>query len=396
MLTVKLKRGREKSVYNRHPWIFSGALDKCDDISAGAGATVAVVDAKDRPVGIGAWSPTSMIRVRMWSFDSNESIDHTFFVKRVSQAVETRKKLGLLSEDGGCRLIAGESDGLPGLVVDFYAGFLVCQFQACGVEFHKQDIIAALTEVINPLGIFERSDTASRKKEGLEESVGLLAGQEPPESIVIREKELKFNVDVRHGHKTGFYLDQCDNRSAVVSACSGNEVLNCFSYTGAFSAWAMQAGAQKVTDIDASEFALSTAVANYELNGFKPELYEQICGDVFMELRKFRDCRRTFDVIILDPPKFADSKGKVNKAARAYKDINMLGLKLLRPGGRLFTFSCSGSITAELFQKIVADAAIDAKREAKVVRRLFQAEDHPVALNYPEGLYLKGLECIVS
>eukprot|EP00831_Metopus_contortus_P081540 TRINITY_DN8598_c0_g1_i1.p1 TRINITY_DN8598_c0_g1~~TRINITY_DN8598_c0_g1_i1.p1 ORF type:complete len:397 (-),score=91.15 TRINITY_DN8598_c0_g1_i1:151-1341(-) len=395
MFTVKLKKGREKSVINRHPWIFSGALQSSDTPAPTPGATVTVLDSHDQVIGTGAWSPESMIQVRMWSFDPEEKIDKEFFRNRITCALQLRDTLGMRQAEGACRIIAGESDGLPGLTVDFYAGFLVCQFQSCGVEAQKSLIVEVLNEILKPEGIYERSDTSARKKEMLEDSIGLLYGSEPPEHIIINDKGLKFKVDVRTGHKTGFYLDQRDNRYALSNACKGREVLNCFSYTGAFSAWAMNAGAAKVTDIDSSENALSIAAENYTLNGFAPERYEQICGDVFTELRKFRDSRRSFDVIVLDPPKFADTKGKVHKAARAYKDINMLAMKLLRENGRLFTFSCSGAISAELFQKIAADAAIDAKRDVKIVRRLFQAPDHPVALNYPESLYLKGMECVV-
>ncbi len=374
-----------------HPWVFSGALAETAPTIA-AGETVKVFSSRNEFLGFGAWSPESQIRIRMWSFSSAEIPGGELFSRRIANAVRCREQLGFSSRGNSCRLVSSESDGLPGLIVDRYGDFLVCQFLSAGAEFWKKELVARLMEILRPSGIYERSDTSAREKEGLMPCCGLLAGQEPPEYISIHEEKLFFNVDVRKGHKTGFYLDQRDSRHAVAEACGGKEVLNCFSYTGAFSAWAMAGGASKVTDIDASAYALETAVANYRLNGFSPELSEQLCGDVFQLLRKFRDAARSFDVIILDPPKFAETQGQLHRAARAYKDINLLAFKLLRPGGRLFTFSCSGAMEQDLFLKVVSDAALDSGREARVVRRLGQAADHPVALNFPEGFYLKGLE----
>ncbi|MDD3118378.1 MAG: class I SAM-dependent methyltransferase [Victivallales bacterium] len=395
MIEIKLKPGKEKSLLHRHPWVYSGALAApLPDLPGGA--TVKLVSAAGRFLGYGAWSPASQIRLRIWSFATDEIPEGDFFARRLDAAVARREHLGLAESGNACRLVYGECDGMPGLIVDRYADFLVCQFLSAGAERHRDDIVAALAERLHPTGIYERSDTAARAKEGLPERCGLLYGAEPPERIAIREEQLTFDVDVRKGHKTGFYLDQRDSRHTVAAACNGKEVLNCFSYTGAFSAWALAGNARHVTDIDASAYALETAMANYRRNGFAPERCEQLCGDVFQLLRKFRDAARSFDVIILDPPKFAENRGQLPRAARAYKDINLLACKLLRPGGRLFTFSCSGAMTAELFQKVVADAALDAGRNAAVVRRLGQAADHATALNFPEGFYLKGLECIVE
>lgn len=394
MKKLFLRSGRDKSIVRHHPWIFSGALAPGEPPTA-SGDTVQVCAASGAVLGQGAWSPASQISVRMWSFSADAVIDRAFFRQRVATAARIRRELGCDRRGTACRVIFGESDGLPGLVVDRYGDYLVAQFLSAGVERWKSEIVAALQEEWSPRGIWERSDTSSREKEGLPPSCGLLAGEEPPAQIEILEEELVFQVDVRNGHKTGFYLDQRDSRQAVAAAAADREVLNCFSYTGAFSAWAFRAGALKVTDIDASAPALELAAAAYRRNGFAPEKSEQLCGDVFQLLRRFRDAARSFDMIILDPPKFAESQSQLPKAARAYKDINLLAFKLLRPGGRLFTFSCSGAMETGLFHKIVADAALDAGREALIVRNLTQAADHPVSLAFPESHYLKGLECLV-
>ena len=394
MINIKLKPDKEKSLLRHHPWVYSGALAEPLP-TLPPGETVKVVTSRGEFLGYGAWSPQSQIRIRIWSFNKDEIPEDDFFVRRLATAIARREQLGLAARGNACRLVCSESDGLPGLIVDRYADFAVCQFLSAGAERHRETMVAALADLLHPTGIYERSDTSSREKEGLSSRCGLLYGQEPPEWIKIREEELTFQVDVRQGHKTGFYLDQRDSRHAVAAACFGKDVLNCFSYTGAFSAWAMAGGAVRVTDIDASAYALETARANYLLNGFDSARTEQLCGDVFQLLRKFRDAARSFDVIILDPPKFAETQGQLHRAARAYKDINLLAFKLLRPGGRLFTFSCSGAMEADLFLKVVADAALDAGREAAVVRRLGQAADHAVALAFPEGFYLKGLECVV-
>jgi len=394
MTRIILRHGREKSLLRFHPWVFSGAIMSVEGAPSG-GETVAVCSSEGKVLGYGAWSPDSQIRVRMWSFLAEEKIDAEFFHRRVKRAIDARRMLECEKRGNGCRLIFGESDGLPGVVVDRYDKFLVGQFLSAGAERWKNEIVAALQAELQPVGIWERSDTSGREREGLPPRTGLLYGEEPPAEIEIDEEGLTFSVDIRNGHKTGFYLDQRDSRQAVAAAASGREVLNCFSYTGAFSAWAFRAGAVKVTDIDASAPALELAAAAYRRNGFDSAKSEQICGDVFQQLRKFRDMARSFDLIILDPPKFAETQGQLHKAARAYKDINLLAFKLLRPGGRLFTFSCSGAMESELFRKVVADAAVDAGRTALAVRSLGQASDHPVALAFPESYYLKGLECLV-
>jgi 23S rRNA (cytosine1962-C5)-methyltransferase len=294
-----------------------------------------------------------------------------------------------------CRLVNSESDDIPGLIVDRYGDFLVCQFLAAGTEFWKQTIVKQLAELIPNKGIYERSDVAVREKEGLPELIGVLSGQEPPEFVEIREGQYRFMVDIRHGHKTGFYLDQRDNRAFVAEYAGSSEVLNCFSYTGGFTVAALMGGAANVTNIESSADALQLGLRNVKLNGLDIAKVKNMEGDVFTIMRQYRDSDRRFDAVILDPPKFAGSRGQLMRACRGYKDINLLAIKLLRPGGLLFTFSCSGLVDKDLFQKIVADASLDAGREAQIIRWLSQATDHPTALNFPEGSYLKGLVCRV-
>ncbi len=397
MKEVVIKKGREFSVMRRHPWIFSGAVARADD-GIGTGETVRVSDAKGTALGFGAWSPASQIRVRMWTFDPAETVDGAFFERRLAVAARARADLGVLrGDDNALRLVNAESDGLPGLVVDRYGDFLVCQFTAAGVERWKGEIVGALARLqASCAGIYERSDADTRGREGLEPVAGVLRGAEPPERLEMRENGCRYWVDVRGGHKTGFYLDQRDNRARVAAAAAGREVLNAFAYSGGFGVAAALAGAARVTHIDLSQPALDLARANAALNGICDERSEMIAGDVFKVLRLFRDSRRTFDLVVLDPPKFVEAKGQVMAGCRGYKDINLLGIKLLRPGGLLATFSCSGLVTPELFHKVVADAAVDAGRRVSVVARLQQAPDHLEDVCFPEGLYLKGLLCRVD
>lgn len=389
---LTLARGREKTLLRRHPWIFSGAVARAD--AAASGETVDVLAADGRWLAKAAFSPSSQIRARVWSFDPSDEIDAAFMRRRLRRAIAVRAELGHTAQ-GACRLVHAEADGLPGLIVDRYGEHLVCQFLAAGVERHKSEIVAALGELLSPRGVFERSDSEARGKEGLEPRVGTLWGEEPPAELEIDEGGLRFLVDVRQGHKTGFYLDQRLNRELLARFAADRDVLNAFAYTGAFTAWALQGGARRVTQIETSGPSLELARKMIEHNGFADREVESIADDVFKVLRRFRDAGRGFDVIVLDPPKFAASAAQVERAARGYKDINLLALKLLRPGGVLFTFSCSGHVKPPLFQKIVADSAADAGREVQIVRFLSQAEDHPVALHVPETQYLKGLVCRV-
>ncbi|MFA5817581.1 MAG: class I SAM-dependent methyltransferase [Bacteroidales bacterium] len=389
MKQVILKQGREKSVKRLHPWIFSGAIQKVAG-SPGFGETVEILSAGGQFLGHGAWSPESQMSVRMWSFTDTE-IGPDFFRRKIEEAIALRKPPVINANTTGIRLIHSESDGLPGFAVDRYGDYLVCQISTAGADYWKDTLVAILREVVPCKGIFERSDLSVRKKEGLGESVGLLWGEEPPEVIEINEEGRKYEVSIQTGHKTGFYLDQRDNRSLVGSCSKERDVLDCFSYTGGFAVAALTGGARHVTLLDSSGPALAQADLNIRLNGISEDKFTLMEVDVFHALRKFRTDIRLFDLIILDPPKFVESRNQVDKGARAYKDINMIAMQLLKPGGFLFTFSCSGHMEDLLFQKIVADAAIDAGREMKILRWLSQAPDHPVITSFPEGKYLKGL-----
>jgi 23S rRNA (cytosine1962-C5)-methyltransferase len=359
-----------------------------------SGGTVDLVSSGGIWLGRGAWSPQSRIAARAWSFDHEEPIGPAFFRHRLQRALAARRL-----PDGqlpiACRLVNAESDGLPGTIVDRYAGWLVCQFLSTGAEFWRETIAGELQSLVPCEGLYERSDVDVREREGLPPRAGLLAGAEPPELIEIREEALRFLVDVRRGHKTGFYLDQRENRARLAPFVRGGEVLNAFSYTGAFAVAALAGGAARVTNVEGSADALALAARHVELNGLDPSRCENVEGDVFIFLRRYRDSRRSFDLVVLDPPKFAESRANVPGASRGYKDVNLLAIKLLRPGGILFTFSCSGAMDAALFQKIVSDAALDAGRDVQILHWLSQASDHPVALNFPEGRYLKGLICRV-
>jgi len=397
MNIVTLKPSKEKSLLRRHPWVYANAIERVEGKPA-PGATVVVRAHDGRFLARAAYSPHSQIRARVWSFDENEPIDHAFFKRRVQRAVAHRE--AMVSGTGAVRLIFGEADGLPGVIVDYYQedvagdnarGQLVCQFMAAGVEAWKEAIVAALTAATGCPNVYERSDVAIREKEGLEQITGLLAGDEPPETIVTSENGVRYHVDVRNGHKTGFYVDQRDNRALVQTYAEGRDALNCFCYTGGFSLAAMKGGATRVVSIDSSGEALATAQKNVVANGFDAARASWLDADAFKTLRRLHEEGERFDLVVLDPPKFAASREHVDRAARAYKDINLTGLKLLRPGGLLFTYSCSGAIDAELFQKIVAGAAADAKVDARILKRLGAGVDHPLLTAFPEGEYLKGL-----
>jgi 23S rRNA (cytosine1962-C5)-methyltransferase len=395
MALVTLKSGREKSLLRRHPWIFSGAVREVEG-EVGLGETVDVLSKERAFLCRAAFSPHSQIALRAWTFDSGEQVDPKFFQSRLKKAVDSRLSLLSRSRRSACRLVNAESDGLPGVVVDKYADFLVCQFLSAGAEYWREEIVSQLCMLISCLGIFERSDVGVRSKEGLEPRAGSVWGEPPPDLVVIEEKPCLFLVDIKQGQKTGFYLDQSENRTLVPEYARGADVLNCFSYTGGFGIHALKAGALRVTHIDSSRSALGLADKNMELNGLDKAKSENLEGDAFQILREFRDRRRQFDLIVLDPPKFVESQSQVKRGSRGYKDINLLAFKLLRPGGILFTFSCSGLVSSHLFQMIVAGAALDAGRDAQVIRVLTQNPDHPTSLYFPEGSYLKGLVCRVG
>lgn len=392
---VRLKKGRDKSFNRKHPWIFSGAVDTIQSEPAN-GATLEILSFDGKLLGRGAYSAKSQITIRVWSFDSEEIIDSVYFQKKILTALNLRKQILDFSSTNAYRIINSESDSLPGLVVDYYNEFLVCQFLSAGAEYWKNEIVKQLADIIEPKGIYERSDVEVREKEGLGITKGLLFGEEPPELLEISEHGIKYFVDIRNGHKTGFYLDQRDNRMFLSAFSLNAEVLNCFCYTGGFSLNAFKSGAKKVTSVDSSSDALQILNKNIELNNFNSSSVKTINDDVFKVFRKFRDSGKEFDVIILDPPKFAESSSQIHQASRGYKDINLLALKLLKQNGTLFTFSCSGHISPDLFQKIVAGAANDSGRNVRIIKYLNQSMDHPVSTSFPEGLYLKGLICKVD
>ncbi len=386
---IVLKAGREKSLERRHPWIFSGAVE-CIDGRPASGDTVPVRDAAGNFLAWAAFNPDSQITARVWSWNEKDVIDAAFFRKRIGDALAARRTLGLDLDSNGMRIIHGESDGLPGLIVDKYGDVLVMQLGSAGPEHWRDTLADILQELCAPVCIYERSDSDGRELEGLPKRNGLVRGA-LPEKVEVTENGLRFAVDVAAGQKTGYYLDQRDNRAFTGTLAAGRDVLNCFCYTGGFSLYALRGGAKSVLSIDSSQEALQLAQANVELNGLDASRAEWQCADVFEALRKLRDQNRKFDLIVLDPPKFAPTAAFAEKASRAYKDINLLGFKLLRPGGLLFTYSCSGGISDDLFQKIIAGAALDAGVDARIVKKLHAAADHPVLLSFPEGAYLKGL-----
>jgi 23S rRNA (cytosine1962-C5)-methyltransferase len=388
-----LKKDRDRSVRQRHPWIFSGAVGRVDG-TPGIGETVAIHSAEGEFLGSAAYSPQSSIRARLWTLDDTP-VDEAFFEKSILRAMNARSRLFESQPDGAFRLVFGESDGLPGVVVDRYNEVLVLQCLTAGAEHWREVLVAALIKVTGLDLVYERSDVDVRELEGLPQRSGLLHGACLPEHTQIQENGLRFTVNIQTGQKTGFYIDQRCNRRRVGELVKESRVLNCFCYTGGFSLNALAGGAAWVTSVDSSADALQMAKENLALNGLPAEKAEWIEGDVFQVLRRFRDENRKYNAIILDPPKFAPTAAQAEKAARAYKDINLLGFKLLNPGGLLFTFSCSGGISADLFQKIVAGAALDAKVDARIVEHMSQGADHPVGLNFPEGAYLKGLICQV-
>jgi 23S rRNA (cytosine1962-C5)-methyltransferase len=391
---ITLNSGREGSLLRRHPWIFSGAIKSVEGDPAD-GQTVEVFTKDRQWLARGSYSAKSQIRVRILSFNLDEHVDSELIKNRISKAITLRKSLKDMSGTDAYRLIFAESDGLPGLIADRYGEYLVCQFLSAGAEYWKNEIVSQLQEQWPSKGIFERSDSDSRLKEGLQDSVMTLAGVPPPQLIPVREGSLQFLVDVYKGHKTGFYLDQRQNRALIMKYAENKEVLNAFSYTGGFGIAACLAKSSRVTNVDTSQETLDLARHNFILNQANMADIDFVQEDVFNLLRTYRDSRRQFDMIVLDPPKFVAAASQLSGGTRGYKDINLLAFKLLRPGGILVTFSCSGYVKPDLFQKIVADAATDAGREACVLEYLSQGPDHPVALNFPEGLYLKGMVCRV-
>lgn len=388
-----LKPGREKAVLHRHPWVFSGAVAQVEG-DPPPGAVVEVVDAGGRWLARGTYSPRSQIRVRLCTWEAGEAVDQAFLRRRLQRARAGRAALEHSAATTTYRLVHAESDGLPGVIVDRYGPCLVLQLLSQGAEAWRADLVALLAAEFSPQSIYARDDAAVRTLEGLPQRAGLLWGTEPSQRVAVEEGAAHFLVDIRRGQKTGAYLDQRENRLRVAPFCARAEVLDAFTGSGWFAVHAARAGAAAVLGLDSSAEALSLAAENARLNGVDDHAHGQE-GDAFAVLRDLRAAGRTFDVVILDPPKFASRQSQVLAATRGYKDINLLGMQLLRPGGLLATFSCSGLVSADLFQKVVFGASVDAGRDAQIVAHLAQGADHPVLLTFPEGAYLKGLLCRV-
>jgi 23S rRNA (cytosine1962-C5)-methyltransferase len=388
MKNIRLRDGKERSLQRRHPWIFESAIAKG---SADSGETVRVDSHAGEFLGWASFSPSSKIRARVWSFDESQRIDAPFFIAACANSIRARARFDIKSD--GMRLVHGDADGLPGLIVDRYGDTLVAQFLSAGAERWKEVLADALLAETGLAKLYERSDASSRALEGLPEAKGWLRGSGDIE-LVLQEHDWKLVVNIDEGHKTGFYLDQRDSRKKFADYArrlNFQRVLNCYCYTGGFTVAAMAGGAAHVTSIDSSAPAVEKAAANVALNGFAPERATFMDADVNASLRQFITEGRTFDAIVLDPPKFAPTVAHAERAARAYKDINRLAFKLLEPGGVLFTYSCSGGISADLFHKIVASAGIDAHVDGYITERMGGAPDHPMTINFPEGEYLKGL-----
>lgn len=392
--TVILNEGREKSLLRHHPWIFSKAIQKADE-SLQMGQTVEVVNQAGEFLCYGLYSPNSQIRVRALSFDENVKITNALIASRVKDAISLRKNVFARGNDG-VRLISSEGDLLPGLIADKYNEYIVISISSCGMERYKNIICQTLKEIFPECSIYERSDTKSRAKEGLPVRKGVVIGTEPDDTIFVREEgQVYIPVDIKNGHKTGAYLDQRLSRIKAGSLSKGASVLNCFSYTGGFGLWALKGGAKRIENVDVSEHALNAAKTGVAFNHLDPGRCKFLKKDVFAYLREQVENGAKYDLVILDPPKFAESAANLKKACRGYQDINRLGLKLVAKGGHLLTFSCSGLVDPALFQKIVADAAIDAGVDGRVLGTLRQDEDHVVSLPCPETFYLKGLDIAV-
>ncbi len=390
MVEIKLKKGKEKAVYQRHPWVFSGALDKVKGKPEN-GDVVKVLDAQGEFLAYGYYNDQSRVAVRLLEWDENVSIDEAWYEQKVNTAINGRAHLLANEATTACRLIFSEADFLPGLIVDRYTDFLSVQILSSGIEKAKETIIKVLVKRLQPKGIFDRSDATARTHEGITAENGLLWGENPAEFIEVKENGIKYHINIAEGQKSGFYCDQRDNRSILASYSKGKTVLDCFSYSGGFSLNAFVQGAAEVTSVDSSALAIETLKQNMVLNQFDAAKHIAIQSDVNKQLRQFNDEGKKFDVVVLDPPKYAPSRSALDRAARAYKDLNRRGLMLLESGGLLATFSCSGAVDIETFKQIIAWAALDAGKEVQIIKQFCQPEDHPVRLSFPEGEYLKGL-----
>jgi len=389
MIEVILKKGKEKAAVLHHPWIFSGALDRIKGKPEN-GEIVAVRSADKEFLAYAYYNDQSRVALRLLEWDENTTIDKNWYAQKLKNAIDARQHV-LNEETNTCRLVFSEADFLPGLIVDKYADFLSLQILSSGIDAVKEDLIEVLVNLLQPKGIFDKSDAGARKHENLAEGQGLLWGEHPPEFIEVRENGIVYHINISEGQKSGFYCDQRDNRQILAAYTSGKTVLDCFCYSGGFSLNALKAGAAHVTSVDSSALAIETLQHNMGLNGFKQEDQDSIQSDVNKQLRTFKEAGQKFDIVVLDPPKYAPSRSALDRAARAYKDLNRLGMLLLEKGGILATFSCSGAVDLETFKQIIAWAALDAGREVQIIKQFSQPEDHPVRMSFSEGEYLKGL-----
>jgi len=394
MIDVILKKGKEKAVLHKHPWVFSGAIEKVKGKPTN-GEIVKLLDAKGTFMAYGFYNDQSRVALRLLEWDETANIDEAWWRSKVAVAVAAR---GSILQEGitdTCRLIFSESDYLPGLIVDKYADHLSLQILTSGMENVKPIIIDELQKLLNPTSIFDRSDASSREHEGMAPSFGILAGSQPPELVEVWENGLRYGINIAEGQKSGFYCDQRENRRVLAHYANDKNVLDCFSYTGGFTLNCFQNEAKSVTSVDSSALAIETLKSNLVLNEFETLEHRAIQSDVNKQLRKFKEDGETFDVIILDPPKYAPSRSALDRAARAYKDLNRLAMLLLTPGGLLATYSCSGAMDMTTFKQILAWAALDAGKEVQFIHQFCQPGDHPVRASFPEGEYLKGLLCRV-
>jgi 23S rRNA (cytosine1962-C5)-methyltransferase len=389
MIDVILKKGKEKAAMLHHPWIFSGAIDKIKGKPLN-GEIVKVCSASAEFLAYGYYNDQSRVALRLMEWDESKTIDKEWYQEKLRDAIASRKHL-LNADTNTCRLVFSEADFLPGLIVDQYADFLSLQILSAGIENVKEEIIALLREELNPKGIFDKSDAGARKHENLEATQGLLWGETPPEFIEVRENGIAYHINIADGQKSGFYCDQRDNREILAAYSKDKKVLDCFCYSGGFTLNSLKHGAAHVTSVDSSALAIETLAHNLELNGFDAAQQLSIQSDVNKQLRVFKDEGKKFDIVVLDPPKYAPSRSALDRAARAYKDLNRLGMLLLEKGGILATYSCSGAVDMETFKQIIAWAALDAGKEVQIIKQFHQPEDHPVRVSFPEGEYLKGL-----
>jgi 23S rRNA (cytosine1962-C5)-methyltransferase len=390
MVDVILKKGKEKAALQRHPWIFSGALDQVKGSPAN-GEVVKVLAADKEFLAYGYFNDKSRVAVRMLEWNESKTIDRDWYQQKIRTAIASRAHVLQNNDTNTCRLVFSEADFLPGLIVDRYADFLSLQILSAGIEQVKEEIISILREELSPKGIFDKSDATARTHEDLEVNNGLLWGENPPEYLEVKENGILYHINIAGGQKSGFYCDQRDNRQILAAYVKGKTVLDCFSYSGGFSLNSLKQGASHVTSVDSSAPALETLQQNIGLNDFETSRNTVIQSDVNKQLRVFKEEGKKFDIIVLDPPKYAPSRSAVDRAARAYKDLNRLGMGLLESGGLLATFSCSGAVDIETFKQIIAWAALDAGKEIQIVKQFSQPEDHPVRISFPEGEYLKGL-----